>query len=123
MKLVIYILLLNIIFSCSTDKKPFLKLSTYTINLGYIETDTIYEEKLTVYNMGDEDLILKETSGDCNCLSVCVENTLVHPHDSTILHLSLNTQSKGNGQIENMIFIVANTDSTSHFVQVIGYVK
>ena len=108
--------------SCSQGGRPILKSSAYTVDLGKIKADTLYERSVALYNIGEKDLRISRLSSDCGCTNVSIEKTLIQSNDSTILHVTLETQGKI-GLVDNIVCIEANTDSLCHFIQVIGNVS
>lgn len=108
--------------SCSQGGRPLLRSSAYTVNLGNIKADTLYERSVMIYNIGEKDLHVSRLSSDCGCTNASIEKNLIQSNDSTILHITLETHGK-KGTIDNIVCIETNTDSLCHFIQVVGYVS
>lgn len=110
-------LLLFLFYSCLSEKKAELILSTQCYDFGNIMTDSIYEGSVIITNSGKAPLVIESVHPGCGCTTSNISKDTILSKDSCLLSFQYNTHSKM-GYQENYITIIANTDSLVHMLQV-----
>ena len=115
MKYVFSLLLIFVLFSCSTDS---------TLDIGdrtTMEIDPVYDAgdvvkgevitaKFNLKNTGDKPLILAEVKGSCTCTVADYPDKPIQPGASAEIMAHVDTDRTSMGSIKKSIRIVANTD-------------
>lgn len=117
----ILLLLAILLLSCSNQTTPKLVLSDYSINLGNIREGTRCKGEIKIWNDGEHELHISKISTDCSCTDATIDKPSINKGDTSLIYYTLDTTHKY-GDIENYIFIEANTDSAFHFVQLKAHV-
>lgn len=117
----LFFILQYVLTSCLSNDKPDLILSKYQINFGCVREGTQCSADIKLYNKGKRVLILNLLTTDCSCAKALVDNKIIAPKDSTVVHVLLNTSDK-NGNNENFVIIQANTDTVLHYVSIVSNV-
>lgn len=87
------------------------------IDLGIVENNTIISKGFPIKNIGNEDLHISDITPDCTCTQFIIAKTIIHPGDSTILTIVVDTENKfGKNSITTTF--VANTAYKFHFTRI-----
>ena len=116
-----FLLLLIVIISCINQTTPDLVLSDYSIQIDSVREGSVCRGEIKVWNKGEQELHISNISTDCSCTDATIDKTSICKGDTSRIYYSLNTSHKY-GDIENYIFIEANTDSAFHFIQIKAHV-
>lgn len=109
-------------YSCLSEKKAQLQMSTQCYDFGSIMMDSIYEGSVIIKNAGNAPLVFESINTGCGCTTVNISKDTVLSKDTCILSFIYDTHNKM-GYQENFITIIANTDSLVHMFQVNAYVQ
>lgn len=121
MKFLFPIILFSLFVSCTYTRKPNMVLSKYQLKFGNVKEGAQYSAEIKLYNRGNDILNIRTLTTDCSCTKALIDNKIIAPNDSTIIHISLNTTGK-KGDNENFVIIQANTDTVIHYISVLSNV-
>lgn len=99
-----------------------LELSRRVVDLGDVPEDTILKAKYMLYNTSDNLLEIEYVNPDCSCTDYKLSNHSIHPKDSALLTLFLNTANKI-GSYELNTILKANTPEKMYMVKMKARVK
>lgn len=116
-KIIIWGIICLFILGCSNRKRAIIELTNYHIEFGKISQGEFVDTCVTLYNRGNETLIIRRIATDCNCTNASIDKSKLMPNDSAKIHISLDTSEK-QGEAEDLVIFEANTDSLIHFISV-----
>lgn len=99
-----------------------LVLSKKIVDLGEVPEDTILKAKYVLYNISDNLLKIEYVNPDCSCTDYKLSKHSIHPNDSALLTLFLNTANKL-GSYELNTILKANTPEKMYMVKMKARVK
>lgn len=108
----------------STNEMPLAKLafSRKIVDLGEVPEDTILVAKYMLYNTSENLLEIEYVNPDCSCTDYKLSKHSIHPKDSALLTLFLNTANKI-GSYELNTILKANTIEKMYMVQMKAKIK
>lgn len=110
------------LLACSNNHKPDLSLSTYVYDFNILDKNIIYEGSAIIKNTGNGELTITHIDAGCICTKASVTKNVIQRGDTCKLNFTYNTQDK-DGVQEQIICIVANTDSLVHLLSIKAFVR
>ena len=83
-------------------KGPIIKIEPIIFQFDTVEEGTVVEAKFTVYNKGDQPLILNNVKSSCGCLTPAWDKEPIAPGDSNVITGRLSTQARPGMCVKSM---------------------
>ena len=108
----LFALLLNL-SSCNEieSTKPKIVFLSKSIELGVVKSGQKYSGKMTIKNIGVDDLIIKSIKSGCRCTNISITSNIIKHNKEAVLHITYVADSNAeNGKFIVPVVIRSNSE-------------